>query len=148
MLAFNSSSAAFGVSNVPFEEDNGIDIENVSVQFIRTDIIDDDLATDGTSETDASYFGSSGSNAIEINANSVGLVTGSSGRQVHTLFPTQTLSNTGDAVTASITFTTPVTVATTNEDLRLGLFDPLDRTGADRLGQNTSFSSSLSLIHI
>lgn len=141
MLAFNSSSSAFGVSNVPTEPDNGIDINNVTVQFIRTAAVNDDLATDGTMSTDAMYFGSSGSNAIELNANSIGLVSGSSGRQLHTLFPTQTLTNTGDAVNTSVTFTTPVTVAAGGEDLRLGLFDPLDRTGVDQLGQNTSYSS-------
>jgi hypothetical protein len=141
MLALNSSSAAFGVSNVPLEADNGIDINNVTVQFIRTAVVNDDLATDGTATTDASYFGSSTSGAIEINANSVGLVSGSSSRQIHTLFTKQTLSNAGDAVTASVTFTTPATVASGGEDIRLGFFDPLDRSGVDKLGQNTSYSS-------
>ena len=43
--------------------------------------VNDDFAVDGTSTTDAKYFGSSGSNAIEVNPNSIGLVSGSSGRQ-------------------------------------------------------------------
>lgn len=141
MLALNSSSAAFGVSNVPLEADNGIDINNVTVQFIRTAVVNDDLATDGTAATDAMYFASSTSSALEINANSVGLVSGSSTRQIHTLFPTQTLINEGDALTASVTFDTPATVGSTQEDLRIGLFDPLDRTGPTQLGQNTSYSS-------
>lgn len=142
MLAFNSSSAAFGISNVPLEADNGIDISNVAVQFIRTTIVNDDLTNDGTAGTDAKYFGSSTSGAIQINANSVGLVSGSSSRQIHTLFPTQTLTNAGDAMTASVTFITPVTVGSAGEDLRLGLFDSLDRTGETQLGQNTSYSSN------
>ena len=142
MLAFNSSSAAFGVSNVPLEADNGIDINNVSVQFVRTTIVNDDLANDGTTETDIDYFASSTSSAIEVNNNSIGLVSGSSGRQIHGLFGTQTLANAGDALQTSITFVTPATVATTGEDIRIGIFDHLGRTAANQLGQNTNFGST------
>jgi len=141
MLAFNSSSGAFGVSRTPGEPDNGIDINNVTVQFIRTGVVDDDLSTDGTVETDASYFASSSTSAIEVNENSIGLVSGGSGRQIHNLFATQTLSNAGDALNASVSFITPATVGA-DDDIRLGIFDPLDRTGADQLGQNTSYNTN------
>ncbi len=142
MMAINVSSDAMGTTNVPGEPDNGLDITNLNIEFIRQSVVDDNLAVDGTAETDIDYFASSTSSAIEINSNSIGLVSGSSGRQIHGLFNSQTLSNAGDSLETSVTFVTPATVATTGEDLRIGIFDSLGRTGADQLGQNTSFSSS------
>ena len=142
MMALNVSSDAMGTSNVPGEPDNGLDITNFNVEFIRSSVVDDNLALDGTTETDMDYFASSTADAIEINNNSIGLVSGSSGRQIHGLFDSQTLANAGDILETSITFMTPATVATSGEDLRIGLFDTLGRTGADQLGQNTSFSSA------
>jgi len=62
----------------------------------------DDLATDGTVETDAGYFASSTSSAIEINNNSIGLVSGTSGRQIHALFNSQSLVNAGDILEALV----------------------------------------------
>lgn len=105
-------------------------------------IVDDDFANDGTVTTDASYFGSSASSAIEFNTNSIGLVSGTSGRQIHALFETQTLAEAGDSLKATIVFSTPATVSPTGDDLRIGLFDHLEQTSADELGQNTSYSSS------
>ena len=58
------------------------------------------------------------------------------------MFETQTLANPGDSIRALISFSTPATVAATNEDLRIGLFDHLERNTPDQLGQNTSYSSS------
>ncbi len=142
MMALNVSSGAMGSTNVPGEPDNGLEITNFNVEFIRSSVVDDDLAVDGTAETDMSYFASSTSSAIEINSNSIGLVSGTSGRQIHGLFDSQTLTTAGDELETSITFVTPATVATMGEDLRIGMFDTLGRTGADQLGQNTSFSSS------
>jgi len=142
MLAINVSSDAFGTSNVPGEPDNGMEITNLDIEFIRSSVVDDNLVIDGTVETDIDYFASSTSNAIEINNNSIGLVSGTSSRQIHGLFDTQTLANAGDILETSITFFTPATVATTGEDLRIGIFDNLGRTAADQLGQNTSFSTA------
>ena len=142
MMAINVSSDAMGTTNVPGEPDNGLDITNLNIEFIRSSVVDDNLADDGTAETDMDYFASSTSSAIEINTNSIGLVSGSSGRQIHGLFNSQTLANAGDILETSVTFVTPATVAMTGEDLRIGLFDTLGRTGVDQLGQNTSFSTS------
>ena len=141
MMAINVSSDAMGTTNVPGEPDNGLDITNLNIEFIRSSVVDDNLAADGTTETDIGYFASSTSSAIEINNNSNGLVSGSCGRQIHGLFDSQSLSNAGDILETSVTFITPATVATTGEDLRIGMFDTLGRTGADQLGQNTSFST-------
>lgn len=108
-------------------------------------IIVDDSFADGdranTGPLQADFFASSNSNAIESNVGSVGLVSGSSGRQIHGLFPTQTLANTGDTLTTSFTFVTPATTAAGNEDIRFGIFDHLGRTSSSELGQDTSYSS-------
>ncbi|MBX2849529.1 MAG: polysaccharide lyase family 7 protein [Acidiferrobacterales bacterium] len=142
MLAINASSDAFGTSNRPGEADNGIDITNINIELIRSNAVDDDLATDGTANTDIDYFASSSSSAIEINDNSIGLVTGTSGRQIHGLFDTQRLVEAGDTLETSVTFVTPATVTLTGGDIRIGFFDHLDRTNTDQLRQNTSFSST------
>ncbi|GAA6137434.1 hypothetical protein NBRC116583_11810 [Arenicella sp. 4NH20-0111] len=142
MMAINVSSDAMGTSNVPGEPDNGLDITNLNIEFIRSSVVDDNLGDDGTVDVDMDYFASSTSDAIEFNSNSIGLVSGSSGRQIHGLFDSQILANAGDVLETSISFVTPATVATTGEDIRIGLFDALGRTAVDQLGQNTSFSSS------
>ena len=74
MMALNVSSDAMGVSNVPGEPNNGLDITNLNIEFIRTSVVDDNLAVDGTTETDMDYFASSTPSAIEINTNSIGPV--------------------------------------------------------------------------
>jgi hypothetical protein len=60
------------------------------------------------------------------------MVTGSQGRGIHTIFPTQTLANVGDKLVATYTFTTPATVGTPGSAaFRVGLFDTLGRSGLD-----------------
>lgn len=108
-------------------------------------IVDDSFADGDRASTgplQADFYASSNSNAIESNAGSIGLVSGSSGRQIHGLFPTQTLANTGDTLLTSFTFVTPPTTAAGNEDIRFGIFDHLGRTSSTELGQDTSYSSS------
>jgi len=41
----------------------------------------------------------------------IGLVSGTSGRQIHAVFPSQTLSLASDSITAEVTFVTPQVVA-------------------------------------
>jgi len=111
-------------------------------QLHAVEIVSDNFIADGTGSTDAAYFGSSSSSAIEFNPNSIGLVSATSGRTIHALFETQTLSAIGEKLVVSLSFTTPATVATTDEELRIGLFDHLGRIGTDQLGQNTNFKKS------
>jgi len=110
------------------------------------EIVNDDFSTENLTlaTTDAGYFGASADSAIEENVDangnleSIGLVTGSSGRTLKIDFPAQTLATDGDSLTTSVTFVTPSTVGP-NDDMRIGLFNRLGRPGLD--GQ-TSFSSS------
>jgi hypothetical protein len=76
---------------------------------------------------------SSTGTGIEVSAGSLGMVTGSSGRGIHGIFPTQTLANVGDSLVATYTFTTPATISSAPQTggFRVGLFDTLARSGLD-----------------
>jgi hypothetical protein len=80
-------------------------------------------------------------NSVEVSVGSLGMVTGSSGRGLHGVFPTQTLANIGDALVATYTFTTPATIGSgASAGFRAGLFDTLGRAGLD--ADTTSSSGS------
>lgn len=92
----------------------------------------DRAETNSGGENDTSWWTSSSSSGDELNIgppNTLGLVTGSSGRGLHTVFATQTLSTVGDMLTATYTFTTPTTIGSGNSSFRVGLFDTLGRAG-------------------
>jgi hypothetical protein len=87
----------------------------------------------GADPLDSNWWTSSASSGIEVSVGSLGMVTGTSGRGIHTIFPTQTLANVGDSLVATYTFTTPATVGPTSGAgvFRVGLFDTLGRAGLD-----------------
>jgi len=102
---------------------------------VTTTIVNDSF-TDGTRDNgadpvDTNWWASSSTSGIEVAPGSLGMVTGSTGRGIHAIFPTQTL-NVGDSLKATYTFTTPATVGTAAASaFRVGLFDTLGRTGLD-----------------
>lgn len=103
---------------------------------LRAAVVFDDSFADGdrakTGALDTNWWTSSSSSGDEISPGALGLVTGSSGRGLHTVFPEQELTNVGDSIKASWTFTTPDTVGTDRSTaLRFGLFDGLGRAGLD-----------------
>lgn len=114
----------------------------IASQTFAVEVVNDDFVINGTGSTDAAYYGSSSSSAVEFNPSSIGLVSGTSGRTIHALFPTQTLSSIGEKIVFSITFSTPPTVAKSDEELRFGVFDNLGRTSPDELGRNTVFKQA------
>jgi hypothetical protein len=82
----------------------------------------------GPDPLDSNWWVSSNPNGIEASVGSLGMVTGSQGRGIHTVFPTQTLANVGDKLVATYTFRTPQTVGTPGSAaFRVGLFDTLER---------------------
>jgi hypothetical protein len=84
----------------------------------------------GADPQDSNWWTSASSSGIEVAVGSLGMVTGSSGRGIHTIFPTQTLANVGDKLVATYTFTTPATVGSGGAAaFRAGLFDTLGRAG-------------------
>jgi hypothetical protein len=99
-----------------------------------TTIVDDSWVdggkTDGADALDTNWWTSASSAGIEVSTGSLGMVTGSSGRGIHAVFPTQNLSNIGDKLIATYTFTTPATIGTAaTAGFRVGLFDTLGRAG-------------------
>jgi hypothetical protein len=91
---------------------------------------DGDRADTAGDPLDSNWWTSASSNGIEVSVGSLGMVTGTSGRGIHTIFPTQTLANVGDKLVATYTFTTPATVgAGGTAAFRVGLFDTLGRAG-------------------
>jgi hypothetical protein len=99
-------------------------------------IVDDSWADggrdNGADPLDSNWWTSANANGIEVSVGSLGMVTGTSGRGIHTVFPTQTLANIGDKLVATYTFTTPATVgAGGTAGFRVGLFDTLGRAGLD-----------------
>lgn len=101
-----------------------------AVTIVDDSFADGDLAKTGALDTN--WWTSSSSGGDEISVGALGLVTGTSGRGIHTVFATQTLANVGDKLTATYTFTTPATVGSgSNSSFRVGLFDTLGRAGLD-----------------
>jgi hypothetical protein len=85
----------------------------------------------GADPLDSNWWTSASSSGIEVSTGSLGMVTGTSGRGIHTVFPTQTLDDVGDRLIATYTFTTPATVGSGTAAFRAGLFDTLGRSGLD-----------------
>jgi hypothetical protein len=98
-------------------------------------IVDDSWADggrdNGADPLDSNWWTSANANGIEVSVGSLGMVTGGSGRGIHTVFPMQTLANAGDKLVATYTFTTPATVGRGTAAFRVGLFDTLGRAGLD-----------------
>ena len=95
--------------------------------------------TDGSDATDIGWYTSTSSSAIEVATGSMGLVSGTSGRGIHGLYPEQELGI-GESLTLTLTFTTPVTVGTDRSNaLRVGMFSSLGRI---ELAGNQTLSSS------
>jgi hypothetical protein len=105
----------------------------VALPSARAAVIVDDSWADGGRDNgadplDSNWSTSSSSSGIEVAIGSLGMVTGTSGRGIHTVFPTQTLGNVGDKLVATYTFTTPATVGSGGTGaFRVGLFDTLGR---------------------
>jgi len=81
----------------------------------------------GVDESDTNWWTTTNSSALEIAANSLGLVTGGSGRGIRTTFSPQLLAD-GQSLQATFTFTTPATIGSDRDSaLRVGLYDKLGR---------------------
>jgi len=109
---------------------------------IAQTLIDDSWSdgdfTDGTDPLDSAWYGTTGDSAIEMFGSSLSLRSGTSGRGIHTTFSTQSLTNIGDALEATFSFTTPDTIGTDRDAaFRIGLFN----TGGAAIAHG-GFSSS------
>lgn len=100
-------------------------------QVIVNDSWSDGGRNNGTDLQDTDWWTSTSSQAIEVSAGSLGLVTGASaGRGIHGTFTSQSLS-VGETLRATFTFTTPATVGTNKSSgFRIGFFDTTGKTTA------------------
>lgn len=117
----------------------------VSGQVIVDDnFADNDRAANGPLES--SWWTSTSSSAIEDGSDglngAVGLVTGGSGRGIHTIFPSQNLSE-GESITATMYFTTPATVKTGADGsaFKIMFLSPTDPAHSTALSADLSASS-------
>lgn len=107
-------------------------VQPLQAAMIVNDSWADGGRNNGADPLDTNWWTSAASAGIEVSAGSLGMVTGTSGRGIHAIFPTQTLANVGDKLVATYTFTTPTTVGTGGTGaFRVGLFDTLGRAGLD-----------------
>jgi len=80
--------------------------------------------TNGPDPADTNWYTTTSSSAIEVSTGSMGLVSGGSGRGIHTTFNAQTLASIGDALTLRAVFTTPATVGSNRSSaFRAGIFN-------------------------
>ena len=103
----------------------------------QTVVIDNDFVNgnplSGAGPLESAFYTTSSGSGLASGNGTPGVLdfaSGTSGRAIHSLFAAQTLSNTGDTLTLSYSFTTPNTVGT-NEDFRVGLFDTGGAAGFD-----------------
>lgn len=94
---------------------------------VFNDSFADGSRDNGADESDTNWWQTTNSSALEIAENSLGLVSGGSGRGLRTTFAPQTLA-TGQTLRASFTFTTPETIGTDRDSaFRVGLYNKLGR---------------------
>lgn len=107
-------------------------LDNSQAAMIVNDSWADGGRDNGADPLDTNWWTSSAAAGIEVSVGSLGMVTGTTGRGIHTVFPTQSLTNIGDTLIATYTFTTPATIGTASSGgFRVGLFDTLGRAGLD-----------------
>ena len=98
-------------------------------QILVNDSWADAGRNNGADPTDTDWWYSTGSTAIEVGPNFLGLVSGGSGRGIHGTFASQSL-NFGDTLKATYTFATPATVGTAQSAaFRIGFFDTTGKPG-------------------
>jgi len=92
--------------------------------FVFNDSFADGDRIDGVDANDTNWYTTTSSQAIEVSTGSLGLVSGTSGRGIHTVVTPQALAQTGDSLTLRFTFTTPATVGTSkSSSVRFGFFN-------------------------
>src|SRR5437867_12287540 len=69
----------------------------ISHQARATVVVDDSWAdggrTNGADPTESAWWTSASTAGVEVSVGSLGLVTGTTGRGIHTVFPTQTMAS-------------------------------------------------------
>jgi len=102
--------------------------QSALAQVIVNDSWTDGGRNNGADPLDTDWWTSANANGIEVSPGSLGMVTGTQGRGIHATFPTQTVTQVGDSLKATYTFTTPATIGVSGTAaFRVGMFDTLGR---------------------
>ena len=116
-----------------------IDVPMATAGTVFDDSFADAGRDNGADASDVDWWTTTTSAAIEVSQNSLGLVSGSSGRGIRTVFDPQRIA-VGQTLQTRFDFVTPDTIGTDRDAaLRVGLFDTL---GRDQLRADLSASSS------
>ena len=101
--------------------------DSLTIYSATDDSFTDGGRDDGADEADTGWWTTTNISALEIAENSLGLVSGGSGRGLRTTFSPQTLAE-GQTLQAVFTFTTPTTIGEDRDSaFRIGLYDKLGR---------------------
>ena len=122
----------------PEPEPNPTPNPNPGGTIVDDSFADGDRSITGNSGSDmeAAFYSTSNNSAIEDNADDdigsgfIGLVTGTSGRQIHVVIPSQTLAAPGDSIKACVTFVTPQVVASNLTQSQFNALSSSVRDGA------------------
>ncbi|OUD08420.1 hypothetical protein BVC71_12990 [Marivivens niveibacter] len=116
-----------------------VDVPMATAGVIFDDSFTDGGRDDGADATDVNWWTTTTSAAIEVGQDSLGLVSGTSGRGIRTVFEPQRLA-VGQTLQSRFDFVTPETIGTDRDSaFRIGLFDTL---GREQLRADLSASSS------
>jgi len=97
---------------------------SAQLSIFNDSFADGNAAMTGT--TDTNWYDTTNNNAYEISTGVLGLISGTAGRGIHTTFSAQSLSNVGDSIRFSFTFSTPATIlgdTTKPSGFKFGLFN-------------------------
>ena len=133
----------------------GVDVNAqipVTTAIVNDNFLDGDPDNTGSEALESAFFTTSSSAGLASGPGTPGILdfaSGTSGRAIHTIFTPQTLTNVGDTLSGSITFTTPASVGL-GEDIRIGFFNTatspgfggVDSTGA--LSNPNGFAENIS----
>ena len=128
-LNYSHASAPDGdaVSGVAVAEPAKLSAAPAKAGIVFNDSFADGGRDDGADESDTNWWHTTNSSSLEITADTLGLVSGGSGRGLRTTFAPQALTE-GQTLQASFTFTTPETIGTDRDSaFRVGMFNKLGR---------------------
>lgn len=104
-----------------------IQSSGTATYIVNDNWLDGDRSKTGALDSD--WYTSSSPTGIEVSTGSLGFVTGSSGRGIHTTFATQSLAI-GETLRVTYSFTTPTTIGSNKASaFRVGIFDTQERAG-------------------
>ncbi len=119
---------ANGKTDVVTAEPATISVSPAQAGIVFSDSFADGGREDGADESDTNWWYTTNSSSLEVSTDTLGLVSGGSGRGLRTTFAPQALAE-GQTLQATFTFTTPETIGSDRDSaFRIGLYNKLGRS--------------------